>query len=95
MLGRLALLIAQAQNDEVLREANATHRAVVAWSSLHALVERRKLERLSPLAFDPQALERELMLTLLVGWGASWDAAQAAVDAPIPRDLFADAIAPL
>ena len=92
MLSRLGLLIAQAQLDGVLRAGEATHRAVVAWSSLHALVERRKLERIAPVAFSPAALERELLRTLLCGWGAGWDEAEEAVDASIPDGLFVDAM---
>lgn len=86
MLGRLSDLVARAQREGQLREGPAQHRAALAWSSVHGLVERRKLERLAPDAFAPEALMNELLLTLLVGWGASLKAAQNAVGKELSID---------
>ena len=88
MLGRLAVVIARAQTEGQLRDGSAGRRAVVAWSSVHALIERRKLERLEPEMFEPKALMDELLLTLLVGWGASLKAAKIAVDKELQNDML-------
>lgn len=70
MLGRLASLIELGQAEGVLGAGDAGHRTVIAWSSVHALVGRRKLQRLLPDMFEPGALMNELLVTLLAGWGA-------------------------
>lgn len=92
MLGRLADLIAQAEASEQLNTGNSAQRAVIAWASIHGLVERRKLVRLQPETFDPSSLMDELLTTLLVGWGASLEAAREAVEQPISNPDFRDAM---
>lgn len=90
MLGRLAEIVRDAQDTGVLGEGNAERRAVVAWASIHGVVERRKLARFAPTVFDVEGLLDELLFTLLVGWGAETRAARAAVDdKPNPRTLKA------
>lgn len=92
MLGRLASIIEVAQSDGQLRDDNAQRRSVVAWSSLHGLIERRKLARLAPVAFDPARLVDDLLLTLLVGWGASLKAATLVVQMDVSQDMLRTAM---
>jgi len=81
LLGMLGILVANAQDDGALKPGDAMKRAVLAWSSIQGLMERRKLARLTPRAFDPGELADELLRTLLVGWGADDAAARDAVEA--------------
>lgn len=93
MLGRLVVVIAEAQKDGTLRPGNAGHRAVLAWSSVHALVGRRKLHRLVPDMFEPGALMNELLVSLLAGWGADLETAQRAVQTElVSMDVLREAM---
>ena len=92
MLGRLASLLERAEASGLLSDGDAQRRAVVAWSSVHALVERQKLERLAPTVFAPGALMDELLVTLLLGWGASADAAASAMKSECSMDVLRAAV---
>lgn len=80
LLGRLARVIEAAEEKGVLTGGSAMKRAVVAWSSVQGLVERRKLARLLPETFDVSRLADDLLATLLRGWGATEDGLQKAID---------------
>lgn len=70
LFGRLASAIESAQESGSLRDGDAFDRGVIMWSCLHGLIERRKLARLNPSFFDLESMSKELVSTLLIGWGA-------------------------
>ena len=80
LLGRLSDLIAEAQTEGALNMGAPMDRAILAWSSLQGLVDRRKLARLNPEIFDMERLATQLLATLLVGWGADAESARHALD---------------
>lgn len=72
-MGLLALLaeeLTRAQDEGALSRGDTMRRSLVLWSSLQAVLDREKLARVMPEHFDPEALGRELLRALLVGWGA-------------------------
>lgn len=75
-LAVLASVLAAAAHGGVLRDGNAAQRALVAWAALQGVLQTRKLERNEPedarraAGLDAEELARELLDTLLVGWGA-------------------------
>ncbi len=87
LLGRLAAVIDEAANAGDLEGDGALRRAVIAWSSVQGIVERRKLARLMPDAFQPGALMDELLTALLIGWGAQPAAARDALGTVLPENL--------
>lgn len=87
LLRRLADVITEAQHGGTLSLGHPLDRAIIAWSSLQGIAERRKLARLAPDMFDPERLTRELLRTLLLGWGADPDEVGAALDTA-PKAAF-------
>lgn len=71
LLGRLGQAFEGAVEAGELSSGVALTRAVIAWSSLQGLLERRKLSRLQPEVFSFEPMLEELMRALWVGWGAS------------------------
>jgi AcrR family transcriptional regulator len=67
----LAALLDQASAAGDLQEGNPLDRALVLWSSVHGVLQLRKIERFDPRAIRPRRLIDELTHTLLCGWGAS------------------------
>lgn len=61
---------ARATEHGALAAGNATQRAALYWTSLQGLVASAKLTRFG-IAGDRASLERALIETLLVGWGAA------------------------
>lgn len=88
MLGRVSVALEGAVEAGQLNDGDSLRRAVVAWSSVQAIVERRKLARLMPETFSPESLADELLETLIVGWGASREDASAALSAPAQTERF-------
>ncbi len=88
LLGLLAGVITEAQTAGSLGGGDALKRAVLAWSSIQGVVERRKLTRMAPASLDASQLADELLRTLLVGWGAAENAARDAVAPPADATLF-------
>lgn len=85
LLGRLAEALDAAVADGDLNEGLSLPRAVILWSSIHGLIERRKLSRLQPDLFAFEAMFTDLVGALLVGWGATRARVQGTVD--IHQDL--------
>lgn len=54
----------------VLQVGDALDRALVLWSSLYGLVQVQKVGRLAPMWMRQERLLRQLMTSLLLGWGA-------------------------
>jgi AcrR family transcriptional regulator len=61
---------ARASEHGALAAGNATQRAALYWTSLQGLVASAKLTRFG-IAGDRASLERALIETLLIGWGAA------------------------
>ncbi|MCF8469346.1 MAG: TetR/AcrR family transcriptional regulator [Parvibaculum sp.] len=66
----LAAPLAEAAEAGFLTPGNALERALVLWAGLHGLAQLRKLNRLTPGLFHVETLIRQLVETLLAGWGA-------------------------
>lgn len=79
LLAFLAAALERAQREGALHAGDAMRRALVTWSSLQAVLDREKLARLLPDHFDSLALGRELLRTLLLGWGADVDSVEDAL----------------
>jgi len=92
LLSRLAEEIEAAQLDDELSSGAPLDRAIVGWSSVQGIMERRKLGRLDADTFDDERLMRCLMSTLLIGWGASPKAAQSVLANTPDTDYFAAAL---
>ncbi len=90
LLSRLAETIDAAQESGVLSDGNPTELAIVGWSSLQGIIERRKLGRLQPDLFDSARLTRLMMQTLLVGWGTTPDEALSTLE-NLPEPDFYEA----
>jgi AcrR family transcriptional regulator len=88
LLGRLATIINEAQRTGSLTVGNAFDRSILAWSSLQGLAERRKLARLEPDLFNPERLTRELLRSLLLGWGANGQTVEHVLDSAPDRTFF-------
>lgn len=88
LLGLLADAVGDAQQAGALGPADALRRAILAWSSLQGVIERKKLTRLTPETFDPGDLADELLQTLMIGWGAEPEAAREAIDHPTDPTAF-------
>lgn len=71
LLGRLGMAFEQAAVVGELSSGVSLTRAVIAWSSLHGLLERRKLSRLQADLFAFGPMLEDLMGALWVGWGAA------------------------
>jgi len=56
-----------------LEPGDDLERAMVLWSAIHGMLERRKLARLTPATIDIQRLVQATTMALLAGWGASAD----------------------
>jgi AcrR family transcriptional regulator len=71
LLSRIGDLLEEASRAGHLESGVSFERAVLLWSSLHGLLERRKMERMVDRAPGVDALYETLLETLLAGWGAS------------------------
>ncbi|MEM9067746.1 MAG: TetR/AcrR family transcriptional regulator [Myxococcota bacterium] len=71
--------------ENVLADGDAQERAVLLWASVQGTTQLAKQARIAPDLLNVGRLTRAMITTLLLGWGAS----QAACDA-----AFADALAP-
>lgn len=78
LLGELAMRFDAAAAAGAFTPALAIERVILLWSSLHGMLERRKLNRLVAQPFDLEHLTTELVKTLFVGWGAHRDDVEAA-----------------
>lgn len=78
------IFAAVATDLEAAREAgalapgNPLDRAIVLWSGLQGTLQTRKLARVAPEILDADRLARELVQSLLLGWGATHEALDAA-----------------
>lgn len=70
LLTGLAQRLEAAASAGSLRPGNAAERALALWAALQGAVQTRKLARSAAGEIDPQRLSRELLTTLLVGWGS-------------------------
>lgn len=90
LLGHLADVIQEAQEDGVLDGGAPMDLAIVGWSSIQGIIERRKLGRLEPEMFDAERLTRLMLRTLLVGWGADVEIARQSID-NLPKPEYFEA----
>ncbi|MFU8803466.1 MAG: TetR/AcrR family transcriptional regulator [Bradymonadaceae bacterium] len=88
LLGHLARVIEEGQRLEQLSPGSPLDRAIIAWSSLQGMADRRKLTRLQPEVFDTKRLTRELLRSFLLGWGAQAEDIDAALDDMPDRAFF-------
>ena len=70
----------QAVEAEVLAPGDGFARALTAWSSLQGVLQTRKLARSDPRVDASGALARQLVRTLLIGWGGSPDSVDRALE---------------
>lgn len=73
VLPRLVEIIGYFQRAEeagALSRGSAPLRAMVMWTSLHAVLATAPLRGEHPGLFDLEPVRRELLRTLLIGWGA-------------------------
>lgn len=66
----LTRLFAEAERTGALGEGDEASRALTSWAALQGVMQTRKLARNDPGAVDVESLARELVRSLLVGWGA-------------------------
>lgn len=66
------------QANELRDDGDTLRRVAVTWSSLHGIMERRKLTRFAPDVFDPDTLAKSFVRAVLMGWGAASDPVDAA-----------------
>lgn len=92
LLGRLEQTIAQAQASSALTTGDATQRATICWSSVQALVERKKLMRFSPGEFERDVLVDDLLRALLVGWGGRPDSVDEALQMKLEMETLVAAL---
>ena len=83
----LAAPIAETADKGFLAPGDAAERALVLWAGLHGLAQLRKLHRLAPEFFRVEPLIRQLVETLLAGWGADRKALVAAYDLIVKHEL--------
>ncbi len=76
----------RAQNAGVLDKGRANERALVAFCSVHGILQLRKQQRRKPGLFDLEAMVQNSIHTLLLGWGAPIERVQAAAS-PTPRSV--------
>ena len=79
-LGVLAELISAAERCGALSPGDAGDRAISAWAALQGVMQTRKLERNDPGAVDVERLVRDLVRTLLAGWGATPERVDLAIE---------------
>ncbi len=70
LLELVGTLLAEAVRAGALDAGDAPTRTRLAWAALHGLGHFRKRDRAEPRALRTDALFRDLLATLLVGWGA-------------------------
>lgn len=69
LLQHISGLFSQASEQQALSSGQPQSRAILLWAGLQGLVPMQKLSRYLP--GSQQALQQELLQTLLLGWGAS------------------------
>lgn len=70
LFGQLVNQLLAAEQCGALSPGDAQRRALVFWSSLQGVCSLRKLRRVDPNFFDPARAGSELVISLLIGWGA-------------------------
>jgi AcrR family transcriptional regulator len=78
-LAPLADALEQAAESGILSTSNAMPRAVVLFAAVQGVLMLRKQERLNPVVIQTDLFVRELIRTLLVGWGADHTAVELAI----------------
>jgi AcrR family transcriptional regulator len=73
LLSGLAARLETAAATGALRAGAAHARAVALWAALQGAVQTRKLARSAEGRIDPRDVSRELLTTLLLGWGSDAD----------------------
>jgi hypothetical protein len=80
MLQSIVTRFEQARTEGRLADGDSAQRLLVFWSAIMGVMQLGKLARLSPELIDTRALIRNAVASLLVGWGASVEAVNAAFD---------------
>lgn len=71
LLQAVSLRFSRAEKAGALNDAaSAMDRAVLFWTSVHGVLQLKKLSRVQPQALDPGRLGAEVVSALLRGWGA-------------------------
>ena len=73
MLGALLPLagaFGRCVNDGLLAPGDSKERAVLLWAAVQGTLQLRKQERVAPDFFNADRLSRQMVVTLLRGWGA-------------------------
>lgn len=93
ILNRMADALGSALPKQPTMPAEAPlQRVALLWSSLHGILERRKLARFAPDALEPSLLARQLLRTLLIGWGAESEDVDTALARFADPTFFADVL---
>lgn len=71
VLRELAARIADAQSLGALTSGSIEQRSVLFWSAIHGVMLRQRQARFEPSLMDTDALMRQMVHALLVGWGAN------------------------
>jgi len=74
-LSDLAEQLRTAQECDALGAGDAAERAVALWAGLQGVVQTRKLARSAPVRIDSTRIAHGLVSALLIGWGATSEAA--------------------
>ena len=70
---KISMLFFEASSKKLMAEGNPAEKALVYLSSLQGVLQLKKLVRVDNSLFDMPALIKNLMNTLLLGWGISQD----------------------
>ena len=83
LVGICAEVLDGASAAGALDSGDSMQRTYVLWAALHGLEHFRKRDRILPVPLQVQALERVLMRTMLIGFGATEEALQRAWTHPL------------
>ncbi|MFT5432112.1 MAG: AcrR family transcriptional regulator [Myxococcota bacterium] len=86
MLQSIVARFEAARIEGRLGDGDSAQRLLVFWSAIMGVMQLGKLARLSPDMIDTRALIRNAVGSLLVGWGASAEAVNAAFEAELSRE---------
>jgi len=79
-LGEVANLVTHAGDVGAIKVQNPMDQALILWSSLNGILQLKKLGREDAVIVKPDLLQKQVVHTLLLGWGANQEKLESAWD---------------